>query len=78
MTWKSKVFLTAVVDTLVGLTVLLIGRFAPAEKEFLGQFFIILQPLAVVVIGIIAGDEAGKKVRALLPFVRFDDDDKLR
>ena len=78
MTWKSKVFLTAVIDTLVGLTMLLIGRFAPEEKEFLGQFFIILQPLAVVVIGIIAGDEAGKKVRQILPRIRFDDDDKLR
>ena len=84
MTWKSKVFLTALVDSIIAVILLLIGRFMPAEKEFMVAMVAAIQPLALAVIGIIAGDEAGKKVRQIMPSIRFidvyddNDDDEVK
>ena len=57
LSWKSKVFLTALVDGVIGSTFLVIGLKYPEAQQFAQQLWVIWQPLVGYIILIVSGEE---------------------
>ena len=80
LTWKSKLVLTALFDTVTSVTLLLVGRWYPHEREFLNALILAFQPLVGLIVLVISGEAAGSSVRSFLPMLRRapSEDDKVK
>ena len=55
--WRSKAFWLAILDTVAGLLTLLGAAFWPDKAELIGNIWKYIQPILVLIIGLLATEE---------------------